>query len=104
MQSLCNDWEFTSCWSDPYARGEGKGTPVRLPHTVKEIPLHHADPDSYQMVCGYRRKLELEKALEGYAEPIPGARERVKKVLRIMLTAWLAARMRQEAEQMLSEL
>ena len=65
MQSLCNDWEFTSCWSDPYARGEGKGTPVRLPHTVKEIPLHHADPDSYQIVCGYRRKLELEKALEG---------------------------------------
>ena len=50
------------------------------------------------------RDAQLEKALEGYAEPIPGARERVKKVLRIMLTAWLAARMRQEAEQMLSEL
>ena len=46
----------------------------------------------------------LEKALEGYQEPVPGAKERVKKVLRIMLTAWLAARMRQEAEQMLTEL
>ena len=46
----------------------------------------------------------LEKALEDYKEPIPGAKERVKKVLRIMLTAWLAARMRQEAEQMLTEL
>lgn len=46
----------------------------------------------------------LEKALEDYEEPVPGARERVKKVLRIMLTAWLAARMRQEAEQMLAEL
>lgn len=46
----------------------------------------------------------LEKVLEGYVEPVPGAKERVKKVLRIMLTAWLAARMRQEAEQMLSEL
>lgn len=46
----------------------------------------------------------LEKALETYQEPVPGARERVKKVLRIMLTAWLAARMRQEAEQMLAEL
>ena len=46
----------------------------------------------------------LEKALEDYKEPVSGAKERVKKVLRIMLTAWLAARMRQEAEQMLTEL
>ena len=46
----------------------------------------------------------LEKALEQYQEPVPGAKERVKKVLRIMLTAWLAARMRQEAEQMLTQL
>lgn len=46
----------------------------------------------------------LERALEDYKEPVPGAKERVKKVLRIMLTAWLAARMRQEAEQMLTEL
>lgn len=50
------------------------------------------------------RNALLDQALENYQEPVPGARERVKKVLRIMLTAWLAARMRQEAEQMLSEL
>lgn len=46
----------------------------------------------------------LNKALADYEEPVPGARERVKQVLRIMLTAWLAARMRQEAEKMLKEL
>ena len=46
----------------------------------------------------------LEKALKDYTEPIPGAKERVKTVLRIMLTAWLAARMQQEAEQMLNRL
>lgn len=46
----------------------------------------------------------LEEALADYQEPVPGARERVKQVLRIMLTAWLAARMRQEAERMLSQL
>lgn len=45
----------------------------------------------------------LEQALADYAEPIPGAKERVKQVLRIMLTAWLAARMRQEAETMLEK-
>lgn len=45
----------------------------------------------------------LEEALSGYTEPVPGARERVEKALRIMLTAWIAGRMRQEAEQMLKE-
>ena len=44
----------------------------------------------------------LEEALTDYAEPAPGARERVKNVLRIMLTAWLAARMCQEAENMIN--
>ncbi len=44
----------------------------------------------------------LEEALKDYKEPVPGAKERVKKVLRIMLTAWLAARMCQEAEEMLA--
>lgn len=46
----------------------------------------------------------LEAALEDYAEPVPGAKERVKKALRVMMTAWVAARMRQEAERMLTEL
>jgi len=50
------------------------------------------------------RERLLDEALENYQEPKPGARERVKQVLRIMLTAWLAARMRQEAEKMLSQL
>ncbi len=43
----------------------------------------------------------LEEALKDYSEPVPGAKERVKLALRIMLTAWLAARMRQAAEEML---
>ena len=43
----------------------------------------------------------LEWVLADYQEPVPGAKDRVKKALRVMLTAWLAARMRQEAENML---
>lgn len=46
----------------------------------------------------------LDQALADYKEPVPGAKARVKQVLRIMLTAWLAARMRQEAENMLDGL
>ncbi len=46
----------------------------------------------------------LEAYLADYDEPVPGARERVRQVLRIMLTAWLAARMLQETEKMLNAL
>ena len=44
----------------------------------------------------------MDETLSDYVEPVPGARERIEKVLRIMLTAWIATRMRQEAEAMLS--
>ena len=50
------------------------------------------------------REQVLEEELAEYQEPVPGAKERVREVLRIMLTAWLAARMMQEAEKMLSNL
>ena len=59
MRSLCNNWEFIPGWFDEFSDGEGMGTPVRLPHTVKEIPLHYADHQSYQMICGYRRNLVI---------------------------------------------
>ena len=65
MESLCNHWEFTSAWFDGFAAGEGTGEPVRLPHTVKEVPQHYVDSASYQMVCGYRRKLSLGSELAG---------------------------------------
>lgn len=42
--------------------------------------------------------------LQDYEEPVPGARERVAQVLRIMLTAHLAARLMQETEKMLGNL
>ena len=42
--------------------------------------------------------------LESYTEPVPGARDRVAKVLQIMLTAWGAAGLRQQAMKMVSRL
>ena len=51
-----------------------------------------------------QRQMYLEQTLEHYQEPYPGAADRVRKALQIMLTAWLAARMRQEAERMLQEI
>ena len=46
----------------------------------------------------------LSQILTDYHEPIPGARERVEKVLRIMLTAWSASQLRLAAERMTNEL
>ena len=43
----------------------------------------------------------MQQALATYQEPVPGARVRIEKALQVMLTAWVAARMRTEAEEML---
>lgn len=50
------------------------------------------------------QKQVLSRVLSQYNEPIPGARDRVEKVLQIMLTAWLAARLRQEAEKQMNQI
>ena len=42
--------------------------------------------------------------LADYDEPIPGAKQRIDQVLRIMLTAWIGVQTIRRAEQMLSEL
>ena len=65
MISLCNQWEFTNNWNDAFVCGAGTGEPVRLPHTVQELPLHYADHNSYQMVCGYRRNLHVSEEMLG---------------------------------------
>ena len=46
----------------------------------------------------------LDQVMDGYAEPFPGAREKVKQVLRIMLTAWIAARLKDQTDAMIASL
>ena len=41
---------------------------------------------------------------EDYREPVPGAREKLIRVLKIMLTAWVAGCIKAEAERMIGEL
>ncbi len=63
MISLCDGWEFTYTWSEEFLNGGGEMEKVRLPHTVKELPLHYALPEDYETVCGYRRKLTVPEEL-----------------------------------------
>ena len=65
---------------------------VRLAAQAKE--LYHSN----------QREEIIDRVLLSYREPSPGSRERVKTVLKIMLTAWLAARMVHESRRMLNEL
>jgi hypothetical protein len=50
----------------------------------------------------FESDIYLDEVLKEYEEPIPGAKDRVAKVLRIMLTAWAAAQMKQKAQKWLS--
>lgn len=46
----------------------------------------------------------IDRVLQDYDEPIPGARDRIAQVLRIMLIAYIAARMKEQAETLLMEI
>ena len=46
----------------------------------------------------------IDQVLQDYDEPIPGARDRIAQVLRIMLIAYIAARMKEQAEALLTEI
>ena len=61
---------------------------------AKRTPLH--DPAGRDAAIGL--------ALKDYKEPVAGAKERVGKVLGVMLTAWAAAQLHETAEQMISAL
>ena len=63
------------------------------------MAIHHR-----QMNDPAGRDKYLQELLADYQEPIPGAKERVLKVLQIMLTAWAAAQLRKVAENMVKEL
>ena len=65
MIRINNNWEFTTSWSEDFMKGSAPGTVVRLPHTVRESPLHYASPADYEMISGYRKVLDLPADLHG---------------------------------------
>lgn len=46
----------------------------------------------------------LDQVVQEYSERAPGAREKLRKVLKIMLTIWFANQLRVQGEKMISEL
>ena len=60
---LNDGWEFTPSFYEGFIKGDDKAgfdkEIVRLPHTCKIIPYNYFDEGIYQMVCGYRKRLDL---------------------------------------------
>ena len=46
----------------------------------------------------------LEEVMANYTEPFPGAKEKIIHVLRIMLTAWVTARLQDQVNAMIAQL
>ena len=65
---LNDDWMFGECFDGSMLGAKPDVTdmkPVRIPHTVKETPLHYFDEHVYQMVSGYVRKLDIPESYKG---------------------------------------
>ncbi len=64
---LNESWFFTPEYSERL-HGESGGAglvPVRIPHTVKELPFSYCDERDYQAVCAYRRAIDVPVEWEG---------------------------------------
>ena len=64
MKLHFNDgWYFTESYSDElpgWTAEQAKTlTPIRIPHTVKELPLNYLNEQDYQMVSGYLHSLTV---------------------------------------------
>ena len=71
----------------------------RLYFLFLRLAAHHR-----QMNNPEGRDACLQEVLADYEQPVPGARDRVETVLKIMLTAWAASMLRQQAIAMAAEL
>ena len=63
---LNDGWYFTEEFTEELLFKNTEGlSPVRVPHTVKELPYHYFDESEYQMLSGYVRALFAEPEWEG---------------------------------------
>ena len=65
LKSLCSGWEFTENWTEDFPAFASCAAEVRLPHSPRPVPQNYALPADYEMVCGYRRRLDIPAAWAG---------------------------------------
>ena len=59
--NLNHDWAFVERCTDAFLVGEAcpEARPVELPHSCVTTPCNYFDESVYQMVCGYRRTVDV---------------------------------------------
>lgn len=62
MKKINNHWEWVETWSPEFLTGKIQGEEVRIPHNVKQMPLHYSDSSAYQMVSGYRKVIHFDNS------------------------------------------
>lgn len=65
---LNDSWRFSKKYSGEMLKpdfNDENMEEVRLPHTCQEVPYHYFDEQIYQMLCIYRRKIEVPERLKG---------------------------------------
>ncbi len=64
---LNHNWEFTPEFSEAFARFDPcpEISKVELPHSCVVTPYDYFDESVYQMVCGYRKRIEVPAAWQG---------------------------------------
>lgn len=65
---LNDGWRFSKKYSGEMLKpdfNDENMEEVRLPHTCQEVPYHYFDEQIYQMLCIYRRKIEVPERLRG---------------------------------------
>ena len=78
--------------------------------TIDDTRLYSAFAGLARIVTreGFPAAEEMEPLMEAslalYEEPVPGAKARIKEVLRIMITAWRSAQLQADAQRMLQDL
>ncbi|MDO4197973.1 MAG: glycoside hydrolase family 2 TIM barrel-domain containing protein [Erysipelotrichaceae bacterium] len=65
MKRINNDWQFTEVFNDEFLNGKGTYETIRLPHNVKELPLHYIEPSDYEMISGYRKTIHINSEDKG---------------------------------------
>ena len=61
MIALNRGWQFTEDWNEDFLEGKGSYEDVVLPHTNRILPYHNIDHESYQMICGYRKRVTADR-------------------------------------------
>ncbi len=56
---LNDNWTFTESFTDDFMKNGAEGQTVRLPHNCRELSFNYCDNNDYQMICGYRRVIDV---------------------------------------------